>query len=103
MPGTAQTEELLAYIDLLLEGWRARYQAERSQRPGAERESVSVRERNILELIAAGQSNKEIARTFEIAPETVKSHVKSIFVKLSVDKRAHAVARAQTLELVKSH
>ena len=35
-----------------------------------------------------------------IAPETVKTHVKSIFVKLGVDKRAHAVARAQALGLL---
>jgi LuxR family maltose regulon positive regulatory protein len=97
---TAQTKELLAYIDHLLEGWRARYQPESRQIPGAERESLSARERNILELIAEGQSNKEIARTLGIAPETVKSHVKSIFMKLAVDKRAHAVARAQVLGLV---
>ncbi|MDN7177372.1 LuxR C-terminal-related transcriptional regulator [Caballeronia sp. SEWSISQ10-4 2] len=97
---TAQTKELLAYIDHLLEGWRARYQPESRQIPGAERESLSARERNILELIAEGQSNKEIARTLGIAPETVKSHVKSIFMKLDVDKRAHAVARAQGLGLV---
>jgi LuxR family maltose regulon positive regulatory protein len=41
-----------------------------------------------------------MARTLGIAPETVKTHVKNIFVKLAVDKRAHAVARAQALGLV---
>ena len=45
-------------------------------------------------MIGWGLSNKEIARNLGIAPETVKSHVKSIFVKLAVEKRAHAVARA---------
>jgi DNA-binding NarL/FixJ family response regulator len=49
----------------------------------------------------SGLSNKEIARNLGIAPETVKSHVKSIFVKLAVDKRAHAVARAQALGLLR--
>jgi LuxR family maltose regulon positive regulatory protein len=62
---------------------------------------LGPRERGIVELIAQGQSNKEIARTLGITPETVKSHVKSIFTKLAVDKRAQAVARAQALGLVK--
>jgi LuxR family transcriptional regulator, maltose regulon positive regulatory protein len=50
-------------------------------------------------LIADGLSNKEIARTLAITPETVKSHVKHIFIKLNVERRAQAVARAQTLGL----
>jgi len=67
----------------------------------AERERLSSRERGIVELIAQGQSNKEIARTLGITPETVKSHIKSVFTKLEVDKRAQAVSRAQALGLVK--
>jgi LuxR family transcriptional regulator, maltose regulon positive regulatory protein len=58
---------------------------------------LSPRERTILELIAQGQSNKEIARELGITPETVKSHVKNIFIKLEVDKRAKAVARAAAI------
>ena len=65
-------------------------------------ESLTPRERGILELIAEGQSNKEIARALGIAPETVKSHVKNIFDKLSVEKRAQAIARAQSLGLLKT-
>jgi LuxR family maltose regulon positive regulatory protein len=64
--------------------------------------SLSPRERDILERIASGQSNKEIARNLGIAPETVKSHVKNIFVKLAVDRRAQAVSRALTLGLVRA-
>ncbi|OAJ55072.1 helix-turn-helix transcriptional regulator [Paraburkholderia ginsengiterrae] len=97
---TAQTKDSLAYLDRLLAGWRALYQRDSKSERDAEREALSVRERDIVELIAQGQSNKEIARTLGIAPETVKSHVKSIFVKLAVDKRAQAVARAQALGLV---
>jgi len=41
-------------------------------------------------LIAEGHSNEEIARSLGIAPETVKSDVKNIFDKLSVEKRAQA-------------
>ena len=101
MRNAAQTRERLSYIDRLLDGWRALYQRGDQAPREAARESLSARERNIVELIAQGLSNKEIARDLGIAPETVKSHVKSIFVKLSVDKRAHAVARAQALGLVR--
>ena len=62
--------------------------------------SLSSRERSILEGIGQGKSNKEIAKDLSIAPETVKSHVKNIFVKLAVKKRAQAVARAHGLGLV---
>jgi LuxR family maltose regulon positive regulatory protein len=97
---TPQTKESVAYIDRLLDGWRALYEPAAGPRRDTEREPLSARERGIVELIAQGQSNKEIARTLGITPETVKTHVKNIFVKLAVDKRAHAVARAQTLGLV---
>jgi len=53
-----------------------------------------------LALIAQGLSNKEIARTLAVTPETIKSHVKHIFAKLNVEKRAQAVSRAQSLGLV---
>ncbi len=62
-------------------------------------ESLSAREGDILKLIAEGRSNKEIARNLAITPETVKSHVKHIFIKLNVEKRAQAVSRAQMLGL----
>ena len=45
-------------------------------------------------------SNKEIAKNLSITPETVKSHVKHIFTKLGVEKRAQAAVRAQSLGLV---
>jgi LuxR family maltose regulon positive regulatory protein len=58
-------------------------------------ELLTERESNIIDLIARGQSNKEIARNLGISPETVKSHVKRIFTKLNVGKRAQAVSRVQ--------
>ena len=64
------------------------------------KDALSAREGAILNLIADGLSNKEIARNLAIAPETVKSHVKNLFVKLNAEKRAQAVARAQSLGLV---
>jgi ATP/maltotriose-dependent transcriptional regulator MalT len=62
--------------------------------------SLSVRERMIVRLMGDGLSNKRIARQLSIAPETVKSHAKSIFLKLTVQARAQAVYRAATLGLI---
>jgi LuxR family maltose regulon positive regulatory protein len=62
--------------------------------------TLSRRETGILKLIAKGLSNKEVARSLDIGPETVKSHLKSVFNKLGVERRAQAVSRAQTLGLV---
>jgi ATP/maltotriose-dependent transcriptional regulator MalT len=62
--------------------------------------ALSLRERMIVRLMGDGLSNKRIARQLSIAPETVKSHAKSIFLKLTVQSRAHAVYRAATLGLI---
>jgi ATP/maltotriose-dependent transcriptional regulator MalT len=62
--------------------------------------SLSVRERMIVRLMGDGLSNKRIARQLSIAPETVKSHAKSIFLKLTVQTRAQAVYRAATLGFI---
>jgi len=97
----ARAPEIVAWLDRLLDSWRAQHEPNSKPRQEAERERLSSRERGIVELIAQGQSNKEIARTLGITPETVKSHIKSVFTKLEVDKRAQAVSRAQALGLVK--
>jgi ATP/maltotriose-dependent transcriptional regulator MalT len=62
---------------------------------------LSPRECLVLELISQGLSNKEIARNLGIAAETVKSHVKRIFIKLRAARRAQAVSRAQLLGLLR--
>ena len=67
------------------------------QHPNA---NLSARERMIVLLISNGLSNKEIARQLSIAPETVKSHAKRIFWKLTVRSRAQAVGRAAALGLI---
>jgi LuxR family transcriptional regulator, maltose regulon positive regulatory protein len=97
---TAQTNGLIPYANHLLDGWRMLYQPGGNRPRDTERGSLSSREREIVDLIARGQSNKAIANTLGIGAETVKSHVKSIFMKLGVDKRAQAVARARDLGLV---
>jgi len=63
-------------------------------RPRVPAGRLSAREREVLRLVAAGQSNKQIARTLRIAERTVKFHVTSLFQKLGADNRAQAVARA---------
>ncbi|HUL86563.1 MAG TPA: LuxR C-terminal-related transcriptional regulator [Pseudolabrys sp.] len=98
---TGKFRELTPCLNGLIAGWRLRYHSQVDPADkSATAELISAREADILKLIARGLSNKEIARTLAIAPETVKSHVKHIFVKMGVEKRAQAVARAQSLGLV---
>jgi LuxR family maltose regulon positive regulatory protein len=61
---------------------------------------LSQREREVLQLIAAGLSNEEIAQRLVVALETVKGHNKKIYAKLQVQRRTEAVARARELGLL---
>ena len=63
-------------------------------------DAITARERDVLSMIGQGHSNKRIARSLEISPETVKSHVKHIFSKLDVATRSEAVCRAASLGLL---
>jgi DNA-binding NarL/FixJ family response regulator len=56
---------------------------------------LTPRQRDVFELIVQGMSNKEIARALELAEGTVKIHIKALFAKLGVRRRA-AVAVAGT-------
>jgi len=60
----------------------------------AEEDELTLREIDVLRLIAAGNANKEIAGQLAIAEETVKSHVTRILAKLGANDRTHAVTRA---------
>lgn len=62
--------------------------------------SMSRRQVDVLQMIARGMSNKCIARSLGIAPETVKTHAKSILSKLEARTRAQAVARAEAIGLL---
>jgi DNA-binding NarL/FixJ family response regulator len=57
-------------------------------------EMLTVREREILKLLADGMSNADVADKLFISQETVKSHVRHILTKLEADTRTHAVAIA---------
>lgn len=64
------------------------------------RESLTPREKDILELLVRGDTNPEIARTLLLSRSTVKSHVQHILAKLEVSDRTEAVARTVQLGLV---
>jgi two-component system nitrate/nitrite response regulator NarL len=59
-----------------------------------EKEALSPREREILGYVAKGASNKEIARTLDLAESTVKIHVQHILRKLSLSSRVQAAVYA---------
>jgi LuxR family maltose regulon positive regulatory protein len=63
-------------------------------------EQLSVRELEVLHLIAAGYSNREIAGRLYISLSTVKGHSANIFGKLAVKNRTQAVARGRELKLI---
>jgi DNA-binding NarL/FixJ family response regulator len=62
--------------------------------PRPTRKPLTRRELEVLELIAGGLSNKEIAIRLCLSTETVKSHVRVLLPKLGANSRAHAVAIA---------
>jgi LuxR family maltose regulon positive regulatory protein len=63
-------------------------------------EPLSEREQQVLQLLAQGQSNQEIAQALVIVLDTVKRHVSHIFAKLGVTNRVQAVKRAHDLGLL---
>ncbi len=63
-------------------------------------EPLSPREVEVLQLLAQGQTNREIGRELYLSPATVKVHVGHILAKLGVTDRTHAAARAVALRLV---
>ena len=60
---------------------------------------VSEREYEVLTLLASGRTNKEIAESLFISPNTVKTHLASLYGKLEVSRRTQAVDRARQLRL----
>ena len=61
---------------------------------------LSPRECEILALLASGQSNKEMARTLSISPNTIKTHVARVYEKLDVARRVQAIEKARWLRLI---
>lgn len=61
---------------------------------------LSARELEVLGELAAGHSNKEIARRLEVSPNTVKSHVARLLEKLGARRRTDAIHRARELGIL---
>jgi DNA-binding NarL/FixJ family response regulator len=71
------------------------FSAPRPAAPTVAFPELTEREREILELIARGQSNTEIATRLVLSPNTVRNYVSTIFSKLQVADRAQAIVRAR--------
>ena len=70
------------------------------QGSAASRPRLTEREREVLDLIGSGATNREIAEQLFLSPHTVKEHTSSLYRKLSVRNRAEAVQKAQRLGLI---
>ena len=71
-----------------------------AEAPTPLRERLTARELEIVELIAEGLFNKEIAKRLTVSEETVKTHVRHLLPKLRAHSRAHAVAIAFRQRLI---
>lgn len=61
---------------------------------------ISKREFEVLELIAAGLSNQDIADRLFVSTSTVKTHVSNVLAKLDASRRTEAIARAKQLRII---
>lgn len=62
---------------------------------------ISGRELEVLQLLAAGHANKEIAARLHLSPHTVKTHVARLLEKLGAKRRTDAIARARDLGILR--
>ena len=62
--------------------------------------ALSSREREVLELVASGATNREIAEHLHLSPHTVKEHASALYRTLGVRNRAEAITQAQRLGLI---
>ncbi|WP_258036973.1 helix-turn-helix transcriptional regulator [Streptomyces sp. SM14] len=102
-----RAKPLVEEIDQLAKRARLDLGAGGSGRNGRDAESglavsmgLTARERDVLALVAAGRSNRQIAEALYIAPKTASVHVSNILAKLEVSSRGEAAALAHRLRLV---
>ncbi len=67
---------------------------------GLQRLGISRREHEVLELMAKGLSNQEIADKLFVSLNTIKTHSSNLFIKLEVSRRTQAVQKAKELGLI---
>jgi len=92
---TWRDPRLTAFVKLLLSDFGLQ-PIEKSSAFG----SLSMREKEVLQLVAGGASNKEIAQSLSVTVSTVKAHLRNINAKLEVNSRTQAVARARSLHMI---
>lgn len=62
--------------------------------------NLTEREMNVIQCLAQGYTNHEIAKTLHISVHTVKAHLEAIYEKLNVTNRVQAAMRAVALDLI---
>jgi LuxR family maltose regulon positive regulatory protein len=114
-PGEPARQSLIPFVERLLEAFPARNTTAGSTptsqgsglailRPAAHPlllpEPLSLREREVLPLLAAGLSHRQIAARLTIAPDTARTHIKNIYGKLQARNRVEALAQARAYGLL---
>jgi LuxR family maltose regulon positive regulatory protein len=93
-------QEPTTYLDRVLDAFSRRtledYHVAQQTLP----EPLSGREQEVLQLMAGGASNQEIAERLVITLDTVKRHVSNVLSKLGASNRTQAVSRARELSLL---
>ena len=110
----ARTHPLELYITLIALGFMAlgvwvgaklfRRPAPAAFEPNTQAQAslkISEREFEVLEQLAAGRSNKEIAGKLNVSPNTVKTHVARLYEKLEVKRRTEAILKARELGMLR--
>ena len=69
-------------------------------KPALEKLELTNREYEMLQFIAKGHSNAEIAETLFLSLSTVKTHVSNLYTKMEVNSRTQAIAKAQKLKII---
>jgi ATP/maltotriose-dependent transcriptional regulator MalT len=93
-----QDKDLLAFAKRLLDAMPGGPVKDKTS--FVDEQTLSDRECDVLRLLAAGQSYKEIGQKLFLSLNTVQFHVKSIYRKLLVNKRVQAIEKAREMDLI---
>jgi DNA-binding CsgD family transcriptional regulator len=81
-------------LDEVAEQWHTRELVEEAFASRPDAPWLSLRELDVLDLVASGYSDKEIATRIGVSTATVNTHLRHVYAKLRANNRAHAVAIA---------